>query len=531
MRGALQHFGSQRIHRILQGKLIGSIMNAEIEYFDKTPVGEVLQILTCDLNACDGVTVQVASGTFVYGVGYGLCVVIVCIVKIPWLTLSVVPCIFAVGILIDAFRTSSEKAENLANGHTSVFNLFVELMSGLTTIRACYSDPLLYRHFSLTLDKDTMAIRDAKNNEQWLFLWAECVAGVLLSSITFAVAGLRGPNGVQVSDASFVLLNGCFGSFIIFIIITRQIEISNLAAHRKRVIAAIPVTDTNLEVDPSISQTTIFPNVIAKNQSCTIEMTTLVPVTAKSQGCTIEMKGVDLSYGKDLDFPSVITNMNLDIPANQRVGLVGRTGSGKSTIIRALSGLLTPSIGLISLNGRSIDAIPRPELREMVCVIPQTPHLFAGTIRFNLDPIQQYSDAQLWAALKQAGADEFVSRDTKGLDTNISSGAADLSSGERQLLCLARALLHRARLILLDEATASLDDALLVSIEAALARCSQSATIIQIAHQTVAVVKCDRLLVLHSGKIIEDGAPLELLKNPNGDFSTMVHHDARRREI
>jgi ATP-binding cassette subfamily C (CFTR/MRP) protein 1 len=507
-------------------------MNAEIEYFDKTPVGEVLQILTCDLNACDGVTVQVASGAFVYGVGYGLCVVIVTVVKIPWLILSVVPCIFAVGILIDAFRTSSEKAENLANGHTSVFNLFVELMSGLTTIRACYADPLLYRHFSRTLDKDTLAIRDAKNNEQWLFLWAECVAGVLLSSIIFAVAGLRGPNGVQVSDASFVLLNGCFGSFIIFIIITRQIEISNLAAHRKRVIAAIPVTNTNLEVDPSISQTTIFRNMTAKNQGGTIEMTALVPhITAKSQGCTIEMKGVHLSYGKDLDFPSVITNMNLEIPANQRVGLVGRTGSGKSTIIRALSGLLTPSVGLITLNGKSIDSISRPELREMVCVIPQTPHLFAGTIRFNLDPIQRYSDAQLWDSLKQAGADEFVSRDTKGLDTNISSGAADLSSGERQLLCLARALLHRARLILLDEATASLDDALLVSIEAALARCSQSATIIQIAHQTVAVVKCDRLLVLQSGKVIEDGAPLELMKKPNGEFFTMVHHDARRREI
>jgi ABC-type multidrug transport system fused ATPase/permease subunit len=379
-------------------------------------------------------------------------------------------------------------------------------MSGLTTIRACYADPLLYRHFHHTLDSDTAATRSAKENEQWLFLWAECVAGIFLSSIAFAVAGLRASDGVQARDASFVLLNGCFGSVIIFIIITRQIELSNLAAHRRRVVAAIP------------------PSMDAGNIESAPVVATRVP--KRQGGCTINLEDVSLTYATGL--PPVIVGMHLSIPAGQRVGMVGRTGSGKSTLIRALSGLLTPAHGTIVLDGRSLGSIPKQELRETVCVIPQVPHLFADTIRFNLDPVQKHSDAELWAALQEANADKLISRDAKGLDARISSAGADLSSGERQLLCLARALLHRARLILLDEATAALDDTLMASTEAALAACAQTATIIQIAHQTMAVADCDRVIVLHAGVVVEDGAPAELMKKKDGGFATMVRHDSRR---
>ena len=238
------------------------------------------------------------------------------------------------------------------------------------------------------------------------------------------------------------------------------------------------------------------------------------------------MTHVDLAYVKGQT--PVIADMHLSIPAGQRIGMVGRTGSGKSTVIRALSGLLAPSKGAIYLDGRPIETIPKAELREMVCVIPQVPHLFGGTIRFNLDPVQKHTDAELWNALKEANAEGLIRRDALGLDARISSAGADLSSGERQLLCLARALLHRARLILLDEATAALDDTLMASTKAALVACSHSATVIQIAHQTMAVTECDRVIVLHAGAVVEDGAPQELVQNPAGEFATMVRHDARR---
>jgi ABC-type multidrug transport system fused ATPase/permease subunit len=135
----------------------------------------------------------------------------------------------------------------------------------------------------------------------------------------------------------------------------------------------------------------------------------------------------------------------------------------------------------------------------------------------------------VWTRALQA--DGLISKDPLGLDARISSSGSDLSAGERQLLCLARALLHRARIILLDEATAALDDTLMVSTELALKACAQSATVIQIAHQTMAVADCDRVVVLHAGEVVEDGAPQHLLTTPTGHFATMVRHDARRGSI
>lgn len=518
LRGAVQHYGAQKTHRRYQERLLTSIMDAGIEYFDNTPVGEILQIFTGDLDACDGVTVQIASGALVYGVGYGIVVAVVTIVKIPWLAFSVVPSIMAIGCLIYKFQTSSKAVDELSNAHTAVFNLFVELMSGLTTIRATYADPLMYRNFHHSLDKDTAAVRRTKENEHWLIFLTECVAGTFLATIAFAVAGLRANDGVKAQDASFVLLNGCFGNVISFLTVTRQIELANLASHRKRVIAAIPSATTNGDGDGK----TAPPMHIVSDGAAPAA----AAAAAGARGVAIEIKHVDLTYVEGQ--APVIADMHLSIPAGQRIGMVGRTGSGKSTVIRALSGLLAPSNGSITLDGRLIETVPKAELREMVCVIPQVPHLFGGTIRFNLDPVQKHTDAELWKALKDANADSLISKDPQGLNARISSAGADLSSGERQLLCLARALLHRARLILLDEATAALDDTLMESTKAALVACSQSATVIQIAHQTMAVTECDRVIVLHAGAVVEDGPPRKLMQNADGEFATMVSHDARR---
>jgi len=178
-----------------------------------------------------------------------------------------------------------------------------------------------------------------------------------------------------------------------------------------------------------------------------------------------------------------------------------------------------------------LDAVPDALLRTWLCVVPQSPTLFTGTLRDNLDPHSRLTDAQLLTATAAVGASANGGPITSSaLRMHVSANGSALSAGERQLLCLARALAMSARAIVLDEATSSLSAAAVAATQAALVASAAHATILQVAHQTSAVMQCDRVLVFSAGRMIEDGAPNVLLTRPDGAFANLVRHDARRRD-
>ncbi|XP_065358147.1 ATP-binding cassette sub-family C member Sur [Calliphora vicina] len=236
----------------------------------------------------------------------------------------------------------------------------------------------------------------------------------------------------------------------------------------------------------------------------------------------ISFENVSLRYeGQPED---VIKNLNLTIASGQRIGICGRTGSGKSSLALSLFGVLQISHGCIRIDGNDIATIHPDEIRTRLSIIPQDVHLFSMTVRENLDPSGYYSDLELWNCLELAQLKEFVNtKMPQGLDTEILDGGLNLSVGHRQLFCLARAILRGSVCLVLDEATSALDATTERALLNAAHKAFQGRTIITIAHRLSTIMDYDRIIVLDQGKIIEDGSPQELKQKPDGIFSTLIH--------
>lgn len=232
--------------------------------------------------------------------------------------------------------------------------------------------------------------------------------------------------------------------------------------------------------------------------------------------------------------------VDLVIPSGANCGIVGRTGSGKTTLVQALFRLreLVGDGGCICIDDVRIDSIGVHDLREGLAIIPQSPVLFAGSVRSNLDPFESFDDSKIWAALTSVRMDDKirsgklgaeaeyteiakggagVATTAAGLDGDIREGGANLSVGEKQLLCLARAILKRSKVLVMDEATANIDTATDALIQKAIRSSFKDSTVLMVAHRLLTIVDCDMLVVMADGKVAECGAPHDLLLAATSD--------------
>jgi ABC-type multidrug transport system fused ATPase/permease subunit len=256
----------------------------------------------------------------------------------------------------------------------------------------------------------------------------------------------------------------------------------------------------------------------------------------------ISLRGVTMGYRPEL--PTVLNKLSVEIPAGKKVGIVGRTGSGKSSLLLALFRMVELRAGSILIDGVDIASVGLGDLRSRLSIIPQTPFVFAGTMRYNLDPFGEHTDAEVELALQRVGLWEAVQGLPNGIESELSEGGANLSQGQRQLVCIARAMLQNNPVLVLDEASAALDlqtDALIQqSIRTAFQHCS----ILTIAHRIDTVVDYDYVMVLRSvSSSSADGAqsdgtepreddmteslcefdhPYTLMCNPDSEFYKMT---------
>ena len=238
----------------------------------------------------------------------------------------------------------------------------------------------------------------------------------------------------------------------------------------------------------------------------------------------IEFEKVDFGYNTTTQM--VLNKINLTIESGTKLGIVGRTGAGKTSLLSALLRLNELKGGRILIDGLDVSQIGLTDLRSTIAVIPQDPVLFQGTLRHNLDPFNQYNDQQLWSALEKSHLKSTISGNgngqDKGLMMKVDAEGDNFSVGEKQLICLSRALLRGNKILLLDEPTASVDVKTDSLIQSTIKEEFNDCTVMVIAHRLHTVMDFDKILVMHKGEVAEYGAPEDLLKKQKGIFKSML---------
>ena len=223
------------------------------------------------------------------------------------------------------------------------------------------------------------------------------------------------------------------------------------------------------------------------------------------------------------DLPLVLKGINLKIVGGQKVGVVGRTGSGKSTLALSILRIIESFEGEIVIDGQNIANIDLGMLRKGISIIPQDSSLFIGTLKYNIDPTNIYTDDKIREVLKRTGLDKFLHYEDDILNFHIEEQGKNISSGERQLICLSRAIIRNSKIIIFDEATSSID----IQNEGKIIEIINSEfkehTIITIAHRIHTIINSDIIVVFEDGRILEFGAPSKLLANKNSFFTKLIN--------
>lgn len=242
----------------------------------------------------------------------------------------------------------------------------------------------------------------------------------------------------------------------------------------------------------------------------------------------IQIKNLMLRYRSEL--PLVLHGVDISIPAGSKVGVCGRTGSGKSTLMLALFRIVEPELGsIIEIDGVDTSKLGLYRLRSGMTIIPQDPVMFCGTIRYNLDPFDQYTDEMLWETLQRAQLkEEVLNNFPEKLNHILNERGDNISVGQRQLLCIARALLRRSKVVLMDEATASVDTDTDQKIQKILRAEFENVTVLTIAHRLETIADNDYIVVLDKGVVSEFGHPMRLL-DKGGIFSELVNELGHER--
>lgn len=233
----------------------------------------------------------------------------------------------------------------------------------------------------------------------------------------------------------------------------------------------------------------------------------------------ILFKGVTYRYPNSLK--PVLHNLNFEIKSGEKIGIVGRTGAGKSSLISALFRMVEPE-GEILIDNISTKSIKLSELRRKISIIPQDPVLFSGTIRRNLDPFHEYPDSELWQVVKDVQLKDVVDDLPGNLDARINEGGSNFSVGQRQLVCLGRAALRMNKILVIDEATANVDHETDKLIQETIRKKFKSCTVLTIAHRLNTIIDSDRILVLDAGQMVEFDEPYNLLLQSSGLFCKLV---------
>ncbi|BGP15223.1 hypothetical protein JCM10213_000825 [Rhodosporidiobolus nylandii] len=504
------------VSRALHHEAVTGVLGAPMGFFDTTPQGRIMNRFSKDIDTIDNTLNDSFRMFMSTAAGVVGSIVLIAIVQ-HWFLLVVAGVLCLYGFAASFYRQSARELKRLDNLlRSSLYAHFGETLSGMATVRAYGETAKFLKQNEAYIDLEDRAYFLTVINQRWLGLRLDLLGACL----TFAVAmfGVGTRTSVSPSQTGLVL------SYILTIsqafswMVRQGAEVENDLNSVERVLHYA----NNLEQEA--------PRVIEENR----------PPKEWPVGGRIQFKDVVMSYRPEL--PPVLKGLSLDVKAGEKIGVVGRTGAGKSSIMLTLFRLVELKSGSIEIDGVDISKIGLADLRKKLAIIPQEATLFAGTVRSNLDPFDEHDDLTLIDAMKRAylieqdqappalsapssaAVDgEIAAPNASGsstptasrftLDLQIEDEGGNLSVGERSLVALARALVKDSQIIVLDECTASVDFVTDSRIQTTIRKEFADKTLLVIAHRLRTIIDADRVLVMDAGRVAEFDSPLNLFRS------------------
>ncbi|KAJ3082015.1 Multidrug resistance-associated protein 1 [Rhizoclosmatium hyalinum] len=470
------------------------VMNAPIWWFESQQIGRIMNRFTKDMAAIDQRMITPVF-QFIGGVGALCSIAVILAINAPWLLVGVVPLTGMYLYVLRYYRSAMRQLKRLESVQRSpLYSHICEAIEGVSTIRAFNKESFFCETTNKLLDISNSPMFFKMGAELWVILRLE----ILSSLLVFVLASqCTNPNFISSSAIGIALIytNPLTSTLNLVLQSAANLETEMVCVERLvEYSEKLPLEgEQRLPSDPSKEEWPL-------------------------QG-TIEFKGVSAFYKSNPERP-VLYLVNLTIANGERICVVGRTGSGKSTLISVLLRFVDKK-GDVCIDGREIESVGFQTLREAMEVIPQDIYLFSGTLRTTLDRDSVFSDEQLWSSLESVGMKKFVANLEQKLDTPIENGGSNLSLGQRQLLYFARMLLLKPKIILMDEATSSVDPETETTLRQVIKEQFVGTTIIAVLHrlQTSVLEDFDKVLVMDAGNVAEFDAPRVLLERKGSLFA------------
>uniref|UniRef100_A0A8C3AJ63 Multidrug resistance-associated protein 4 n=1 Tax=Cyclopterus lumpus TaxID=8103 RepID=A0A8C3AJ63_CYCLU len=478
--------GLVRSAQALHNNMFSAVLRTPVHFFDVNPIGRILNRFSKDISQIDSM-LPITFVDFYQLFLQNVAVVAVAASVIPLILIPVIP-LLVVFLYLRRFylRTSRDVKRLESTTRSPVFSHLSSSLQGLWTIRALRAEDRLKKAFDAHQDLHSEAWFLFLMTSRWFALHLDSICAVLIAMSIF---------GLKAGEVGLVL------TYVVTLVgnfqwtVRQSAEVENMMTSVERV-----VEYTELESEaPWETQKQPPPNWPNKG--------------------LVTFDQVSFSYSSD--GPLVLKGISATFQPNEKVGIVGRTGAGKSSLVSALFRLSEPQ-GKIYIDGVLTSEIGLHDLRQKMSIIPQDPVLFTGSMRKNLDPFNQHSDEDLWKALEEVQLKSLLEELPGGLETVLAESGSNFSTGQRQLVCLARAILRKNRILVIDEATANVDPRTDALIQKTIRDKFNKCTVLTIAHRLNTIVDSDRILVLDGGTIQELDRPFTLLQNKEGALYRMV---------